>query len=128
MTATVFRPVKGKVRVRIPYRLGNRAFLKGSGITRGIEWDGSRGLWLVPRSRLQDLLDHLTTVYDVDVYIDGSAQQKCDIRCAQATGIECECSCAGANHGGLNAWMQVTDTLLVNTTTTRTHFRIEAAA
>lgn len=117
---TVHRPVKGKLRVKMPYRPGNRRHLLNAGC-RGSEWTGTH--WLVSRSRLHDLVHYLTWNFgDVEVIIDGYSTQKCDTRCVEAKGDDCVCSCAGANHKGGGNWVQVGETTLISHERTRSHF------
>lgn len=122
---TVYRPVKGRLRVVAPYVQGRptRRLLKGAGC-RTIEW--RKPHWLVARGRLHDVVAVLSQFWDVDVYVEGYATQKCDTRCVEAQGDECVCSCAGANHQGAAGWgwEQVGETTLINTEITRAHYRV----
>lgn len=44
--------------------------------------------------------DHNTYLKPVPVKGVVSLDKSCDGRCMNATGPNCECSCAGTNHGG----------------------------
>lgn len=101
--ATVVRPVRGRVRVRLPFAPDNRAMLKrwcGSG-TRP-EWRG--GAWHVGRDHLEQILTGIARerCCAVTIHLEHATQTKCTASCWGAqprTTWSCVCSCGGRNHG-----------------------------
>lgn len=112
-TPVLLRRGKGKaLRVRLPYRATNRAWLRKD--RRSIpKWDSSRQFWEVPQAWFNPLVrESLATferVYIIQPYRD---QEKCAPACWNAEGDECQCSCMGANHGMQSpggSWKVVSD-------------------
>ncbi|WP_156960975.1 hypothetical protein [Kocuria marina] len=78
--------------------------------------EGWKGYWTISR-------DHLIPVAEAVAIRDGkvliemhySQTEKCDLRCQNATGDDCTCSCEGKNHGQAEhaSWKQVGETTLV---------------
>jgi hypothetical protein len=96
----VYRPLSGRVVVHLPYREGNRDFLReaGPGVRPG--WDVVSRHWTVSRSAFMAIVDLLREEFGlVEVITDGSSTERCDTRCREATGDDCVCSCAGSQHG-----------------------------
>lgn len=57
-----------------------------------------------------------TGVLEIVLFMVHSKSNRCDTRCVEAVGFECECECAGANHGGMtnmSDWKLVGDTTLI---------------
>lgn len=102
--------------IRLPYAPDNRAWLR-SDHRRKPEWNNQFRCWETPKSWLEDvarrLLARFARVYVIQPY---TAQEKCAPACWNATGIECECSCMGANHGSgapSGKWHIVSNTFAV---------------
>lgn len=122
---TVYKPVTGRLRVKMPYRDDSRVMLT---VKVGClpEWNKAKKVWEVARSHLHDLVFTLLNEYgeEVQVIIDGRESEKCDTRCQAAQGADCVCSCGGRYHGGLQAfgWTPVGDTTLVRPGIVRQRF------
>lgn len=118
---TVYRPYRGRLRLRMPYRKDNRAWLKDRlGDRIRPEWvrgaGGREGWWEIARNHLQPLVEALVERWGaVDVTLIYSTTEQCDTRCQNARGDDCTCSCLGLNHGHgfAGQWTQVGDTTLV---------------
>ena len=102
--------------VRLPYASGNGGWLR-SDHRRKPEWVKQYKCWGTPKAWFEDvvrrLLQRFGRVYVIQPY---RTQEKCAPACWNATGVECECSCMGANHGSGNAsgrWHVVSDTFAV---------------
>jgi len=74
--------------------------------------------WGTPNSWFKDIikdaLEKYRSVYVIQTY---RTHQKCAPACWNATGIDCECSCMGENHGSGNPigkWYIVSDTFAVS--------------
>lgn len=103
----IVRPVRGKLRVKLPYRPGgaNYHLLKDicGGRTRP-KWNRGLRCFEVAREHLVKLINRLPNEIGrpVEVILHGATQTKCVSACWAAnpdTCWECVCSCAGANHG-----------------------------
>ncbi len=102
---------------KLPFASNNRDWLKDD--KRNIpKWDSRFKCWEVPRSWLDDitrrLLDRFRKTYLIQPY---RVEQKCAPACWNAAGIDCDCSCMGANHGSgnpLGKWYIVSDTCAVS--------------
>ena len=113
----VFREGKSKpLFVRLPYAATNRAWLKGDHRNQP-EWLASRKLWKTPKAWFENVIRRCLRKYGrVYVIQPFSAHQTCAPACWNAVGVECECSCLGANHGSGNPegkWHVVSDTFAV---------------
>ena len=91
--------------VWMPYEGGsNRAWLMESlGERIQPEWNGKARprRWEIARPHLQTLVDAMAERFEViDVFLEFSLRERCDVRCQQARGDDCECSCLGVHHGG----------------------------
>lgn len=102
--------------IRLPYGPDNRNGLR-SDHRRNPEWLVKFKCWETPRSWFEDVvrrsLGRYGRVYVIQPY---QVQEKCAPACWNAIGIECECSCMGANHGSGNPpgkWHVVSDTFAV---------------
>lgn len=125
-TPTVYKPVRGKLEVHIPW-LGypSKYWLKDNGI-RG-EWVAG-GHWRISRGKYWEIVSALAVRFGrVVVTVDGHKRRVCDIRCRNAQGGDCVCSCAGAHHGmvfkGLK-WVQIGETTLIGYDYTRAVFEV----
>lgn len=99
--------------VKLPFHVNNRAWLRISG-RRHPQWLPSKSAFEVPQSWFNDLVRRCADRYG-KVYIiqPHNKQQKCARRCWEAVGEECECSCAGENHGTQSSgagWKEISDT------------------
>lgn len=114
------RMVGERLWVRMPYGDGtNRAWLKeelGSRIRP--QWNSTAGRWEVARPHLSTLVNGMVGRFgEVDVFLEYSHHQQCDVRCQRARGDDCQCSCLGVHHGGgafLRQWTQIGDTLVTS--------------
>ncbi len=76
-------------------------------------WDGH---WAIAREHLTIVAEELALRFgEVHVTAHYSTRERCDTRCQNATGDDCECSCLGVRHGEANqaAWKQVGATTLI---------------
>lgn len=77
------------------------------------QWIVSLRCWEIPKAWFNDFvnrsLERYGKVYVIQPYKE---QEKCDRRCLEAKGHECQCSCMGANHGAGDdgSWFFVSDT------------------
>jgi len=99
--------------MRLPYKEGNRAWLKHYGRINP-QWIIPKKHWELPQAWFNDLvsrsLSRFGRLYIIQPY---RAQEKCAPACWNAQGHECQCSCMGANHGSQregNGWYIVSDT------------------
>lgn len=102
--------------IRIPYHPSNRQWLKGAHRNQP-EWNGEGKRWETPKSWYEDVvklsLERFGSIYVIQPF---RTQQKCAPACWNADGINCECSCMGANHGSGNPsgrWYVVSETCAV---------------
>ena len=107
------RTASSGLRIRLPYRTINRAWLKADRRTNP-RWNRDRSFWTVPKAwfnaMVQQCLETFGRVYVIQPYRE---QEKCASACMNALGHECQCSCMGANHGagGPGAgWFEVSET------------------
>lgn len=107
------RGIGSPLLMRLPYKEGNRAWLKHYGRINP-QWIIPKKHWEVPQAWFNDLvsrsLSRFGRLYIIQPY---RAQEKCAPACWNAQGHECQCSCMGANHGSQsegNGWYIVSDT------------------
>ncbi|MEU1418360.1 hypothetical protein [Kitasatospora sp. NPDC005751] len=119
--ATVYRPVgTARIKVRLPYAVGNRAWIHSilGDLTRP-EWNREDKSWDISRQHMRTLVEALAERFgSVDVTIDFRTNSRCDDRCRDAEGDDCDCQCMGENHGGAaywRNWREVGETTLVAT-------------
>ncbi len=119
MIARIFVPRSPeRLSVSLPYRSDNREWILGvCGLQTRPEWDPTRKVWSVARTHLNTLVPAAVDRCGiVELLRAMSSHQRCDTRCQDATGWECECICGGANHGTgayqAGGWLQVGDTTL----------------
>ncbi len=106
MVPSVYRPVKGKLQVRMPFAPGggNYALLHQlCGQRTRVEYDRGRQAFAVAATHLEEIVDGLLDHFgQLDVTTEHYAQQTCVERCWMAnpdTVLNCVCGCAGLNHG-----------------------------
>lgn len=107
--------------VKDPFAEGNRAWLKRTfGSRVRIEYDKEEKLWLVSRTHFAAAVEALAKrLGRIDVYLDFRGVERCDTRCKNARGRECDCQCLGRTHGeqGItHGWKLVGDTTEVRST------------
>jgi hypothetical protein len=98
--------------LRMPYKEGNRAWLK-QGRRNEPKWIAEKKYWELPKAWFNELvsdsLNRWGKIYIIQPYRE---QDKCAPACWNALGHECQCSCMGANHGSQNSsgWYVISDT------------------
>jgi len=107
------RTLRAGLRVRLPFREYNRAWLRGERRSRP-KWDRERLFWTVPKSWFNQLVEQcLATFGRVYIIQPYREQEKCAPACWNAVGDECQCSCMGEYHGSngpSGRWKVVSDT------------------
>lgn len=129
----IYRPPRGELTVRLPYREGNRALLRGPG-GRDPTWHPTLQYWTVPAawfgrlirggSLAGGLLSASGQVYVIQPYRE---TEKCAAACWEAAGEECACSCMGRNHGiGYpgGRWYEVSDACAVRVGDRQLHWKL----
>lgn len=110
-TPVVAVPPKGEIRIRLPYSQANREWLQ---ITqRRPVWSREKKCWLVPRAWLNRICKHAVDAFGQCYLIQSVREtEKCAPACWSASGVDCDCSCRGENHGLDNedSWFVVNDT------------------
>lgn len=124
--ARLERPVEGKMELRLPFGPNNRRAIKRIiGQQSGLDWDRDRKAWLISRNHFKRLCHGIPAFMElrlhVTLFVKSSETEVCDKRCVEAVGTECECSCRGEYHGGLNFLMQEGWELVSETTLLRTN-------
>lgn len=128
---TVHRPAgTGRLSVRMPFAPGNRAWIHDRlGDRMRPDWNRTAKQWEISRQHLRAVVEALVERFGVvEVVIDTRATNRCDTRCRDAEGDDCDCQCLGENHGGAaywREWMQVGDTTLVSPGVVRRVLRVE---
>lgn len=128
----VRRPVgPGRLQAWMPYQEGSnrRWILAELGDRMRPEWNITAKRWEIARSHLRTLVEVMAMKFgEIDVYLEFSTRQRCDVRCRDARGDDCVCSCMGENHGGAaywRHWMLVGDTTLVGNAEVQVrHYRV----
>lgn len=117
--------------MRMPYAPGNRQWIKRVlGARKQPDWNKTEQVWEISRPHLMKLAEAMAQRFgEVDIFIDSRPLNRCDVRCVEAKGDECECQCNGRNHGGLvtstEHWVEVGETTLVQGgEINRRHFRL----
>lgn len=126
-TPALWRPVEGRLVIKMPFAKTNRTWFKsvlGSRIRP--DWNGETKRWEIARDHFGPLVQALAQRYGkVDVYMDFRQTERCDTRCRNARSRECTCSCLGKSHGqGVSfGWKVVSDnhTMVRTTGTIRRH-------
>ena len=129
-TAAVWRPVDGRLVVKIP-RINYPSYWlrRQIGSRSRPSWNAKSDRWEIARHHLRPLVEAMADRFAaVDVFIDSRAITKCDTRCRDAEGDDCDCQCLGENHGGAAYWRDwrlVSDTTLVTADgVSRRHMRV----
>ncbi|MBP2422196.1 hypothetical protein ABC195_16480 [Microbacterium sp. 2P01SA-2] len=129
MTATIVRPLHGRIQVRglrgpRGDEPSNRQMFKtATGTAIRPTWVPApkdsppwQGYWEIARPHLTDVAEAIA-IRDgqVEIEMHYSTAEQCDQRCQSAEGDECTCSCEGKYHGNNHhaSWIEVGDTTLV---------------
>lgn len=127
----IYRPLQPeRMRLWMPHQGGsNRSWLHAAlGARIQPVYDSPSGRWLIARPHFTVLVDALLDRFEqVDVSAEFSATQKCDTRCRNAEGDDCDCSCLGEHHGGGlwgGGWFQVGETTLIRPDVRLRHMRL----
>lgn len=127
----VWRPVEGRLIIKMPFAPTNRAWLKavlGSRIRP--DWSKELRRWEIARNHFGPVVEALANrLGKIDVYMDFRQVERCDTRCRKAKSRECTCSCLGKHHGRgvTHDWKIVSDghTMLQSSGTIRRHIIVE---
>ena len=99
--------------VRLPYSSNNFTWLRGDKRHKP-KWNDQFKCWETPVAwydwLAHRLLKQYGSVYLIQLYRE---LQKCAPACRDATGLHCECSCMGENHGSghlAGRWHEVSET------------------
>jgi hypothetical protein len=113
----LYRPLGGRIKVKMPYDKQNFFWFRRHLGSRVQPFHVGAGVWAVARPHLRCLVDGLVTKFGhLHVVLDFRKSQQCDTRCRDAQGDDCECSCLGVNHQGAawwRNWIEVGDTTLI---------------
>jgi len=106
------RTEKGeRPRIRLPFSEDNRAWLQDGRRTEPV-WNPEEKFWEVPKKWFNGVvraaLDRYGRLYVIQPYRE---KEVCAPACWNAVGHECQCSCAGENHGGgrHGGWFEVSE-------------------
>ncbi|MEQ7008429.1 hypothetical protein ABN028_19845 [Actinopolymorpha sp. B17G11] len=81
------------------------------------EWNKPEECWDVARPHLRTLVTAMANRFgEIDLYLEFSKKERCDVRCKNARLDDCECSCLGQNHKGagyMKRWIRVGNNGLV---------------
>ncbi|QKV74554.1 hypothetical protein [Amycolatopsis sp. Hca4] len=125
---SVLRPRDGRVQVTMPYSAGNRSWIReicGSR-TRPV-WNKAERRWEIARAHFRFIAEALADRFGAcDVYLDIATRTVCTAACRDARGEECDCSCEGRNHRGLDFMLQWIDlgSVLIGVDVKRVHRRV----
>lgn len=126
----VWRPLEGRLVIKMPYSTTNRSWLKEVlGARIRPEWNKELKRWEIARNHFGPVIEALADrLGKIDVYMDFRQVERCDTRCRNARGRECTCSCLGKHHGkGVTRdWRIVSDqhTMLQSSGTIRRHILV----
>lgn len=126
----IYRPLQpDRMRMWMAYDGGsNRGWLHESlGSRIQPIYDKPSRRWLIARNHFTELVNALLERFgQVDVSVEFSVTQRCDINCRTAEGPDCDCSCMGEHHGGgmWGGWFQVGETTLIRPDVQVRHMRI----
>lgn len=102
--------------VKLPYADDNREWLQDDRRNRP-RWISSETAWSIPKAWFGDTawrcLARYRAVYVIQAFRE---TEKCAPACVNAVGIECTCSCLGANHGSgisMQTWYVVSEAFAV---------------
>lgn len=109
----VWRPIEGRIIIKMPYSKTNRAWLKQTlGPRIRPDWNKEEGRWEIARAHFGPVVEALAKkLGEVDVFVDFRQAERCDTRCRNARSRECTCSCLGKHHGNgiTRDWKVVSD-------------------
>lgn len=117
-TPVVFRRQRPSgLLVKVPYAVGNKEWLRDDQRNKPA-WIPKHDAWEVPQSWFERVvrlcLRRYGSCYVVQLHRE---RQVCAPACWNAEGLDCECSCMGANHGSGHPggrWYEVGETLAVS--------------
>lgn len=129
MSATIIRPIFGRIQVRglraphgdeptnkSMFKSAAGAAIRPTWVEADIGQPGWAGHWTISRQHLTDVAESIA-IRDgrVEIEMHYSQTQKCDQRCRKAKGDDCTCSCEGKHHGKAQhaSWLEVGETTLV---------------
>ena len=102
---------------KIPFATGNLEWLRDDQ-TRKPVWDAQHKAWEIPQAwfdrTIRLCLRRYEKCYVVQLFRE---RQVCAPACWDASGMDCECSCMGSNHGGgkpTGRWYEVDETFAVS--------------
>ncbi|MFG3600193.1 hypothetical protein [Micromonospora chersina] len=126
------RRMHGEPRLRMwmPYSRDNRDWIHDTlGARIQPVWNRDERWWEISRRHLMPLAYALAERFgQVDVVLEFNELERCDTRCRNANGDDCECSCLGFHHGGglWHGWIQVGETTLIRPGWRQQHMRLTA--
>lgn len=113
--------------VRLPYGRNNRAWLKHDHRNHPT-WNAKNARWELPKAWFEDVTERAMQRYGAVYVIQPFRElQKCARACWDASGLECECSCMGRNHGSGHPdgrWYEIAETCAVSWGERRYSFRL----
>lgn len=127
----VWRPVRGRLVLKMPYSKDNRSWLKAVlGKSIRPDWNKEEQRWEIARTHFEPVVEALARrLGRIDVYVDFTCVERCDTRCWNAKSRDCNCQCMGRRHGAggiTHGWNIVGDaTLVLVHGTRRRHFVVE---
>lgn len=105
---------KGRPMIKAGDGEKDTVWIRDFGSSYGGSWQQKYNCWVVPKAWFTGITKKLLSIYGrVYVVQPFSENEKCCPACWNATGIECTCSCQGANHGSgqpAGKWYIVSDT------------------
>lgn len=100
----IFRPVKGEVELKLPYKPGNRKWIRsgfGTGITLREKLVPATNSWTISRTHFDLARRRIAEEFgSVEVYEQFKRAVTCNDKCKGASKDNCVCSCQSLNHGG----------------------------
>ncbi|MGR6924251.1 endonuclease domain-containing protein [[Actinomadura] parvosata] len=97
--ALAWLPLRGQVVAKLPAMSGNRRWLHKTVGVRSPRLD-DRKYWRLPRTCSTKLTIAAIDRFGYIVLVrDMSQLTRCNRKCQEAEGLECQCSCRGAHHG-----------------------------
>lgn len=99
---TVDCAIDGVTLVTTPYSPGNKEWLRGILGRRKPQWSPARQAWRIPRLHAYSVAVAAADRWGACELVTWARLEptvKCDIRCLQASGDACICSCGGTHHG-----------------------------
>lgn len=100
-----------KLRARLPFVPGNRAWLKSDRRINPV-WVDNGSYWELPKAWFNDFVERALKRHgSVYIFQPYRELEKCAPACQNAVGHECQCSCMGANHGAGNdsSWFEASE-------------------